>query len=133
MFCTVNDVKQITGYDVDDAAIYRAQTIIESYVKRIEGEITNAVDLELLARATAFQTAYMANGADKVYEQISAIQIGQNSSLVTFRSQDTDSPWIAPMAKIACKGLTWRKSRGVKVGRTIGKRFYNYLDRWYSC
>jgi len=132
MFCTVDDVQQMTGYTVDAPAIYRAQVIVESYVKRVEGEITDAVDLELLARATAFQAAYMANGADKVYEQVSALQVAQNGSLITNRSQDTDSPWVAPMTKIACKGLSWRKSRGVKVGKTIPRPRRTFLEWWYK-
>ena len=121
MFCSAADVKRLTGYTVTPEIVIQAQTILEVYVGRTEDEIEGAHDLSLMGRAAAFQAAYMSDSTDMIYEQIAAAQIGQNDSVTTFRAGDDSSPWVAPLARMACKNLSWKKSRSIHTGRIFQK------------
>lgn len=120
MFVTVEQTKQTTGIDVTEQAIAIAQMIIESYVGRIEANISDAADLMLLGRATAYQAVYMRENLDTVFEQIDVkSQTGFGSS-VAFRDNPV-SPWLAPLAIIACQGLSWKRMRSVRVGAIFSR------------
>ena len=120
MFTTVTEVKELTGYDVDETLLKQAQAIIESYVGRIEVEITDARDLMHLGRAAAYQSAYMLNDPIKIFEQMSVAQLSQFGANVSFKSGDTVSPWVAPLAVMACNKLSWKRMRSVKTGNIYG-------------
>lgn len=117
MFTTPIEVNTITGKTVDAALIQRAQYAIEAYVGRFESEVTNTSDEEILARATAYQAAYMLNNEDIVFEQVAVSTTTQNDSSTTFKSGDTVSPFIAPMAVMTCRKLSFIKSRSIKTGK----------------
>ena len=117
MFVTTNEVKNITGMTVSNELVERAQYIIEAYVNRFESEVTNTTDIEVLKRATAYQSAYMLNNEDVVFEQVAVSTTTQNDSSTTFKSGDTTSPFIAPMSVIVCKKLSFMKSRSLKTGK----------------
>jgi hypothetical protein len=68
MFTTANEVKTITGKVVDSGLIERAQYVIESYIGKFENEVSDMKDLEILKRAVAYQSAYMLNNEDIVFE-----------------------------------------------------------------
>lgn len=116
MFTTIDQVEELTGYAVTQETIIQSQAIIESYVGRVEAEVNNAQDLMILGRATAYQAAYMRDDTDKVFEQMSIASILQYGQQLTFKSGDIVSPWVAPLAVIACKRLSWARSRSVKTG-----------------
>lgn len=115
MFTTVEQVKSLTGYDVTLEQIAIAQGVLESFLGKTEVEIESAYDLAIMGRAASYQAAYMAHGTDKVFEQAAIKQIGQADGVVTM---DTNmaAPWIAPMAFIAMRKLTFRRSRSVATG-----------------
>lgn len=115
MFVTVNQTQVLTGTEVTAEQIAMAQYIMESYVGRVEPEITNANDLMLLGRATAYQAVYMRENLDTVFEQIDVKSQSGFGGNVTFKDNPV-SPWIAPLAIIACQGLSWKRMRSVKVG-----------------
>lgn len=115
MFTTIEEVDELTGDDVDQEIIVMAQAIIESYIGRVEAEITNANDLMLLGRATAYQAVYLKGDYNVVFHQIKAQQIMQYGNMITF-TDDGASPFIAPLAVIACKRLSWNKMRSVRTG-----------------
>jgi hypothetical protein len=117
MFATTAQVKTITGKNVDNALIQRAQYVIEAYIGKFESELTDTRDLEVLKRATAYQTAYMLNNEDIVFEQMSVSTTGQNDAYTTFKPGDTTSPFIAPMAVMICNRLSFMKSRSIKTGK----------------
>ena len=122
MFANTNDVKDITGKIVNNQLVTRAQYVIETYDGKLEAEITNTKDLEILKRAVAYQAAYMENNEDLVYEQMSVSTTGQNDAYTTFRQNDNASPWIAPLAVMVCSKLSFIKSRSIltgKISRTI--------------
>lgn len=117
MLATITDVKTITGKIVKQDLVQRAQYVIEAYVGKLEADITNANDIELLKRAVAFQSAYMVNNEDIVYEQMAVSTTGQNDAYTTFKPGDTKSPFIAPMAVMMCEKLSFIKSRSVLTGK----------------
>jgi hypothetical protein len=119
MFCTITDVKNWTGYDVTAAIISQAQALIETYVGRSEVDVDNARDEELLGKATAYQAAYMKDNYARTFQQVAVSQLIQNQSVITFKAGDETSPWLAPLAKLACKNLSWRKSRAVQLGKAL--------------
>lgn len=122
MFCTITDVKNYTGYDVIGSTIAQAQALIETYVGRAEVDVDNPRDNELLAKATAYQAAYMRDNFDRTFQQVAVSQLIQNNNVITFKAGDETSPWLAPLAKLACKGLSWRKSRAVQLGKALPPR-----------
>lgn len=115
MLINVDEVKALTGYDVTNAEIKRAQAIIETYIGKTEIEVQRPYDLMLLARATGYQAAYMKNNADKVYEQVAVSQIAHSDGMVTV-DKDMSAPFIAPLAVLAIKNLSWKGSRSVRIG-----------------
>lgn len=118
----------MTGYTVDSALLTKAQTVIEAYVGRVEGEVNDAADLTMLGKAVAFQAVYMKENIDIVYEQMALSQMGSAGQIYSFRQGDTVSPFIAPMAVIACKSLSWRRPRSINTGRIFGA--ITGRDRW---
>lgn len=116
MFTTTTQVKTITGKIVNAGLIERAQYAIEAYVGKFEADVTDTRDLEILKRATAYQSAYMLNNEDIVFEQMSVSTTMQNDASTTFKSGDSVSPFIAPMAVMICSKLSFMKSRSIKTG-----------------
>jgi hypothetical protein len=119
MFATTTDVKTVTGKIVDASLVQRAQYAIEAYIGKFEAEISDANDTEILKRAVSYQSAYMLNNEDIVFEQMAASTIGQNDAYTTFKQNDNASPFIAPMAVMVCSKLSFIKTRSVYTGRHI--------------
>ena len=117
MFTTANEVKTITGKVVDSGLIQRAQYVIESYIGKFESEVSDTKDLQLLKRAVAYQSAYMLNNEDIVFEQMAVSTISQNDSSTTFKQSDQNSPFVAPMALMVCEKLSFIKSRSIITGK----------------
>jgi len=117
MFATTTQVFNLTAINVNESLISRAQSIIEVYIGRLEASVTNTTDLEYLRRAVSYQAAYMLNNEDIVFEQIAASTISQNDSVVTFKPGDQNAPWIAPLAIMACKRLSFLKTRYIRTGK----------------
>lgn len=116
MFTTEEQVLELTGYTVDLATITMAQSIIEAYIGRVEAEVTDGNDATLLSKAVAYQTAYMFNQKGLVFEQISAQQIMQYGMMMTFKADEPAAPFVAPLAILACKRLSWKRQRSIKTG-----------------
>jgi hypothetical protein len=117
MFTTATQVKTITGKIVSAALIERAQYAIEAYIGKFEAEITVAKDIEILKRAVAYQSAYMLNNEDIVFEQMNVSTTAQNDASTTFKQGDSTSPFIAPMAVMICNRLSFMRSRSIKTGK----------------
>jgi hypothetical protein len=118
MFVTTTQVKTITGKVVNTGLVERAQYVIEAYVGKLEADITETRDTELLKRATAYQAAYMLNNEDIVFEQMAVSTTMQNDASTTFKAGDTVSPFIAPMAVMVCSKLSFMKTRSVYTGKS---------------
>lgn len=127
MFVDRELASKLTNREITNDLLYRAQSVIEVFIGKSEVDIQDSRDKFFLSRAVAYQAAYMMDNEDLVYEQISARVTGQNDSLVTFREDDDVSPWIAPLAVMACKRLSFRRSRSIETGKVSQKR---YLYSW---
>lgn len=107
---------EVTPYDdVTNTEVNMAQFVIEIYTGRVEGEVDGARDKALLARATVAQCVYMRENPALTYEQIAAGTIQSGGEMTVFNNPD--APFIAPLAIIACRHLSWKNSRSVRVGR----------------
>lgn len=124
MFTTIAQVKTITGKIVKSDLIERAQYAIEAYISKFEAEVTDTGDKEILKRAVAYQSAYMVNNEDVVFEQMAVSTTTQNDSSTTFKQSDLTSPFIAPMAVMMCSKLSFMKSRSIKTGKILSDSTY---------
>lgn len=120
MFTTIDRVKEVTGYDVNQETVIMAQNIIETFIGRIEIDVTDPEDMSLLDRATAYQAAYMTNDPVKIFEQMNVQQISQFGAMIQFKYGDNASPFVAPLALMACSRLSWRRPRSLYTGRMFG-------------
>jgi len=129
MFTTIEQVQEITGYDVDQQVILLAQTMIEVLVGRNEGEVENPHDLEQLARATALQAAYIGDSKSLLLEQAPLKSIVANESTTVF---DTEAfaPFYSMYAVLVCRKLSWMGSRSVHTGTILGRPNYHYGWRY---
>lgn len=118
MFTNPQHVLQVTGYEVTTAVILRAQAVIETVIGRDESEVVDSRDKLILAKATAFQSAYMRDNADKVYEQIALTYKAQSDAAVTLDATMM-APWVAPLAVLAMRRLSWARSRSIATGPTM--------------
>jgi hypothetical protein len=116
MLSTVNSVKEYTGYDVTLDLIKRAQAVIEIYIGKDEIDIENPADLLLLDKIVSYQTAYMLENEELVYKQVALTSQGQTDALINF-NRDMYAPFIAPLAVLAAKGLSFKKSRSYRTGK----------------
>jgi hypothetical protein len=132
MFVTEQQVKTITNKSVSLDLITRAQYVIETFIGKFEDDVENTNDLELLKRATAYQSAYMVDSEDIVFEQLKASTIIQNDSSTTFKQSDEFSPWIAPLAVMACKKLSFYRSRTIKTGKISPVSGLDYSADWVT-
>jgi hypothetical protein len=116
MLSTVNSVKEYTGIEASLEVIKRAQAIIEIYIGKDEIDIENPSDLILLDKMTAYQTAYMIDNESMVFKQVAVTNSTGGDSNVSFDTK-LAAPFIAPLAAMAAKGLSFNKSRSYRTGR----------------
>lgn len=123
MFTTAQDVMDITPYtEVTNKEVQTAQFIIETYVGRTEADVTDARDKSILARAVVAQTVYMRQSPKIAFEQIAASTIQSGEGMTVFKAGDWTAPFIAPLAVIGCRKLSWAGSRSVRIGRIFQRR-----------
>jgi hypothetical protein len=116
MFSTISSVKTYTNKDVALDLINRAQGIIEIFIGKDEIDVENASDLLLLDKMTAYQAAYMLDNEDVFYSQIASTSVGSGDSVQNFNTA-MSSPWIAPLAYMAAKGLSFKRPRSLRTGK----------------
>jgi len=98
------------------ASIKRAQSIIEIFIGKDETEIRSASDLLILDKMTAYQTVYMVKDSDNIFEKVATTSQGQQDFVISFNT-NMYSPFIAPLAYIASKNLSWKKAKSIKTGK----------------
>lgn len=128
MFVNDQQVLAITGKVVTDPQIAMAQSIVESYMGRTEDDIWDADDYQLVAKAVAYQTVYMLNDSERVFEQVALVQSSQMDGSMTI-DRDMAAPFVAPLAVIALRKVSWKKSRSVKTGPIFGRTWYAGWER----
>ena len=125
MLSTVNSVKEYTGQDVDLELIKRAQAIVEIFIGKDEIDVQNPSDLLLLDKMTSYQAVYMLENEDIVYKQIAATSVGSGDSIQSF-NMSMSAPWMAPLAVLAARGLSFKRSRSIRTGKIF--QWPTYLD-----
>jgi hypothetical protein len=125
MLSTVNSVKEYTGQDVTLDLIKRAQAIVEIFIGRDEIDVQSPSDLLLLDKMTAYQSAYMMDNEELIYKQIAALSVGSGDSSQNYNTT-MSAPFMAPLAVIAARGLTFKRSRSVNTGKIF--QWPTYLD-----
>lgn len=117
MFITPEQAKKLTDKELPADLLYRAQNIVETYVGKGESEIRSSKDKVLMARAVAYQAAYMKDNEHVIYEQVAVTTTSQAGEGVVFKGGDFTAPWIAPLVVIVTSHLSFRKSKRIKTGR----------------
>jgi hypothetical protein len=125
MFTTVNSVKEYTDADVTLALVKRAQAVIEIFVGKDEIDVDNPSDLLILDKMTAYQAAYMLENEDVVYKQIASNSVGSGDSAQNYNTA-MSAPFIAPLAVMAARGLSFKKPRSIKTGKIF--QWPTYID-----
>lgn len=121
MYTTPDEVMKMTPYvDVTIEQILQAQFVIEIYVGRTESEVNAGRDKEMLSRAVMAQVVYMRENPEVTFEQVSATSISRGDGQTVFGA-DGVAPFIAPLAVLACRHLSWKQSRSVRIGRMFGR------------
>jgi hypothetical protein len=126
MFVTVEGVNELTGKNVTLDLIRRAQGLIEAYTGLPEVLVENTKDIQILRKMTAYQCAYMMDNESIVWDQVGTSAAGSGESVMTFRT-DLDAPYMAPLAVIAGRKLSTKKTRSVHTGRVFQ---YAPVDKW---
>ena len=121
MFSTTNSVLTYTNKEVTLDVIKRAQSIVEIFVGKDEIDIENPSDLLVLDKMTAYQAAYMMDNEDIVYSQIASTSVGSGDTAQNFNTA-MSAPWIAPLAVMAARGLSFKKPRSIRTGKIFQRR-----------
>lgn len=123
MFTTINNVKEYTNADVTLDLIKRSQAIIEIFVGKDEIDIENPSDLLVLDKMTAYQSAYMLENEATVYTQIASNSVGSGDSAQNF-NVSMSAPFIAPLAVMAAKGLSFKRPRSIRTGKIFQRPIF---------
>lgn len=124
MLSTINSVKEYTGYDVTLPLIKRAQGIVEIYIGKDEIDVESPSDLLLLDKIVSYQTAYMLENEDLVFKQIATSSVVSGGSIQNF-DRAADAPYIAPLAVLATRGLSFNKSKSYRTGKIFQVNKYS--------
>jgi len=116
MLSTVNSVREYTGYEVTLELIKRAQAVIEIFIGKDEIEIESPSDLLLLDKMVSYQAAYMLENEDLVFKQIASNSVSSGGTVQNFNT-NMNAPYIAPLAVLSAKGLSFKKSRSFRTGK----------------
>ena len=116
MLSTVNSVREYTGYEVTLDLIKRAQGVIEIYIGKDEIDVESPADLLLLDKMVSYQTAYMLENEDLVFKQIASTSLNLGGSVQNFDTKMI-APYLAPLAVLASKGLSFKKTRSFRTGK----------------
>jgi len=85
MFITVEGVNSLTGKDVTLDLIRRSQGLIEAYTGLPEALVENTKDLQILAKMTAYQAAYMMDNESIIWEQVATSAFNKKITLSSHR------------------------------------------------
>ena len=113
MYTTVDEVQDITATEVTQAHVQLSHYIMEMYTGRPESRVEDSDDLYLLKLATAYQAAYVRQNTEIVFEQIPFETLQLDKYRIKMKENET--PFIAPLAVMACERLSWFRSRSVST------------------
>lgn len=110
-WATVADVDAVVGLTVDDAAIARATSTLETVTGLIEAvdrpDISDR-DRHYLKLMTCYQVGFMKDNPD-IFSRADVTSASQDGESASFRN--VDSHLFAPLARKAYRRLSWRSLR----------------------
>lgn len=113
-WCTVVDVANLTGAQVDEYRLVQAQGVIDLYsgtTEQAAAEIA-ARDLYYLRMAVAYQAPWMEAQVD-VFTRVDVKSLDQDGVRLAYSHED--APHLAHLARLALSQLSWRRPRSVSV------------------
>jgi hypothetical protein len=120
-WATIPDVTSVVGLTVDDAAIARATSTLETITGLIEAvdrpDITDR-DRHWLKLMTCYQVAFMADNPD-LFSREDVTSASQDGESAAYRN--VDSHLFAPLARKAYRRLSWRSLRILSPVGGVGK------------
>lgn len=115
-WATKEDVYDVTGATVTDAAVRRAVSTLETVTGLIESvdrpDISDR-DRHWLKLMTCYQAAFMAENPD-LFVRNDVTSASQDGESASFRN--VDSHLFAPLARKAYRRLSWRSIRALVPG-----------------
>lgn len=112
-WCTVADVKAVTGVTVDADTRTRAAILLGTLIGLIEGVKRDDIsdrDKHYLKLTTAFQAAWMQDHPD-LYSREDVTSASQDGESATYRN--ADAHLLAPLARKSIRRLSWRGLRSI--------------------
>lgn len=106
---TDKEVSTLTGATVDDATIAQAQGVIELRTGVLAEQFPAlwGRDARWLARAVAYQAAFMAEHPD-MFSRMGVDSLGQDGQSMSGRGSYLT---LAPLARVAIRRLSWKGTR----------------------
>lgn len=119
-WATPTDVVNVVALTVDEAAISRATSTLETITGLIEAvdrpDITDR-DRHFLKLMTCYQVAFMADNPD-LFSRNDVTSASQDGESASFRN--VDSHLFAPLARKAYRRLSWRSIRLLSPAGGVG-------------
>ena len=131
MFISRDQIKNRFGIDIEIGRLELAQAMVEAFVGRVESQIDDGKDMALLGNATAFQAIYLGNNYNTILEQAAVTQVAQGDAVSSF-VKEMYAPFMAPMAVLACRNLSWKGTRTIKTGKILDGGTPDWKQRWYT-
>lgn len=127
LLANVEDVQNLTGISVKTDAIKQASAVIEMFVGRpLDTDRLGTADQGFLKSAVIYQAAWM-DSHPEVFSTMNVASINQPDLGVRFRD-DPDAHLIAPLARVALRRVSWRRSRSVSARSVFANR--DNTEKW---
>lgn len=129
MFITEREIQTQTGVVVTRQTVNLAQMMIETYVGKVEEDISDGGDKALMAQAVMFQAIYMEEKPLDVLTKAAVLSNTQGENSSKF---DTElfSPFMSPWAIKGLSRLSWNKTRSIHTGKVLQGSRHDAYYAW---
>lgn len=120
MLITATEIKNRTGYEIPSTVVSVAQMMIESYVGRVEEDVSEPNDIAIMGNAVAFQAIYIAENVEDSFMQSHIKSLTQGEVTTAF-VWEKFAPFMSPWASKSCEKLSWMRSRSINTGPVFSR------------
>lgn len=124
---TREEVVNLTGVNVGEADIARAQALIELVAGRTVEEVGTR-DAKWLNLAMVYQAAWM-DSHPEVFSSMDVASISQLDLSISFRDE-SEAQYLSPLARRALRRCSWKGTRSIPVNSHFLR--YTYDDYSWS-
>ena len=119
MFINATEIESTIGVTVTDETVRIAQVMIETWIGRSEIDVLDTRDRDIVARAVMWQAVYIKGNPTDMLEQAAVTHVSTGDMTTDF---DTSlfSPFMAPLAVVTCRKLSWMGARSIHTGPLTG-------------